>query len=164
MGFLQDLFSGGASKLVDSVGNVLDNVITTKEEKLELENELRKAEMQFDLEVKKLSVEEERLSYQDIASARDREVKIQTSEYSTWLGKNVSPILALGSTILIFVLFYCVIFKPEKMDKLQGAKDIVLYIMGVLSAIISQIFSYYFGSSRGSAMKSETIDKLKSTK
>ena len=29
MGFLQDLFSGGASTLVDSVGKVLDNVVMT---------------------------------------------------------------------------------------------------------------------------------------
>ena len=35
MKVLNKLFSGGASKLVESVGGVLDNVITTKDEKLE---------------------------------------------------------------------------------------------------------------------------------
>ena len=82
---------------------------------MQLENELRKAEMEFNVEMKKLSVEEEKLSYQDTASARDREVKIQTSEYGTWLGKNVSSLLALGTTVLVFILFYFVIFKPDKL-------------------------------------------------
>ena len=44
MGFLNDLFSGGASTLVGAVGKVLDNVITTKEEKQQLDIELRKSE------------------------------------------------------------------------------------------------------------------------
>ncbi|MDP2114764.1 MAG: hypothetical protein Q8K69_11975 [Bacteroidota bacterium] len=55
MSFIKDLFSGGAYTLVDSVGKVLDNVITTKEEKMQLENEIRKSELQFQLDLKKLS-------------------------------------------------------------------------------------------------------------
>ena len=35
MNLLNKLFSGGTSKLVESVGGVLDNVITTDEEKKE---------------------------------------------------------------------------------------------------------------------------------
>ena len=36
-------------------------------------------------------------------------------------------------------------------------KEIILYILGVLSALLTQIYSYYFGSSRGSSRKDETI-------
>lgn len=36
-------------------------------------------------------------------------------------------------------------------------KEIMLYILGVLSAIATQIYAYYFGSSKGSARKDETI-------
>jgi hypothetical protein len=39
-------------------------------------------------------------------------------------------------------------------------KEIILYILGVLSAVLTQVYSYYFGSSRGSARKDETISKL----
>ena len=45
-------------------------------------------------------------------------------------------------------------------DRRSSQKEIILYILGVLSAIASQIFSYYFGSSKGSARKDETIAKL----
>lgn len=43
-------------------------------------------------------------------------------------------------------------------------KEIMLYILGVLSAIASQIYAYYFGSSRGSSRKDETIAAFVATK
>ena len=46
-------------------------------------------------------------------------------------------------------------------DRRSSQKEIILYILGVLSAIVSQIFSYYFGSSKGSARKDETIAQLR---
>jgi len=155
MGFLQNLFSGGANTLVDSVGKVLDNVVTTKEEKMQLENEIRKSEMQFQLDLKKLSNEEQQMILGDISSARQREVQVQTSEHATKLSKNVSPMLALGTVVIVLGLFYVLIFSP---NTVQGdSKDIVMYILGVLSAVLTQIYSYYFGSSAGSAAKSQTI-------
>ena len=158
MGFLQDLFSGGANTLVDSVGKVLDNVITTKEEKMQLENEIRKSEIQFQLDMKKLSNEEQQMILGDISSARQREVQVQTSEYATQLAKNVSPYLALGTTLITMILFFILIFRPGEVP--QDSKEIILYILGVLSAILTQIYSYYFGSSAGSAAKSHTIANI----
>ena len=57
MSFITDLFSGGASTLVNSVGNVLDKVVTTKEEKMQLENELVKSEQQFQVDMQKLQAD-----------------------------------------------------------------------------------------------------------
>ena len=158
MGFLQDLFSGGASTLVDSVGRVLDNVVTTKEEKMSLDNEIRKSEMQFQLDMQKLSNEEQQMIIGDLNSARQREVQVQTSEYATQLAKNVSPYLALGTTLITMILFFILIFRPGEVP--QDSKEIILYILGVLSAILTQIYSYYFGSSAGSAAKSHTIANI----
>jgi citrate synthase len=159
MSFLQDLFSGGANTLVNSVGKVLDNVITTKEEKIQLENEIRKSEMQFQLDLKKLSLEEQQMIIGDISSARQREVQVQTSEHATKLSKNVSPILALGTVVITLALFYVLVFSPSTVE--GDSKDIVMYILGVLSAVLTQIYSYYFGSSAGSAAKSQTIANIK---
>jgi len=159
MGFLQNLLSGGANTLVDSVGKVLDNVVTTKEEKMQLENEIRKSEMQFQLDLKKLSLEEQQLIVGDISSARNREVQVQTSEHASKLAKNVSPILAFATTFLTMLFFYILVFKPDSIS--EDSKEIVLYILGVLSAILTQIYSYYFGSSAGSAAKSQTIASIK---
>ena len=46
-------------------------------------------------------------------------------------------------------------FKP-----VGAEKDIIIYVLGVLSAICTQVVSYYFGSSQGSAQKQTQIDKL----
>ncbi len=159
MGFISDLFSGGANSLVDSVGKVLDNVITTKEEKMSLENEMKKSEMQFQLDLKKLSNEEQQMMLGDLNSARQREVQVQTSEYATQLAKNVAPYLALGTTVITLGLFYVLIFSSQSIP--DDKKDIILYILGVLSATLTQIYSYYFGSSAGSAAKSHTLANMK---
>ncbi len=50
------------------------------------------------------------------------------------------------------------IFKKDVFE--QSVKDIVLYVLGVLSAILTQIYSYYFGSSQGSANKHKMIESM----
>jgi len=111
--------------------------------------------MQFQLDMQKLSNEEQQMIIGDLNSARQREVQVQTSEYATQLAKNVAPYLALGTTIITLGLFYVLIFSPNVIK--GDSKDIILYILGVLSATLTQIYSYYFGSSAGSAAKSHTI-------
>jgi len=74
------------------------------------------------------------------------------------LSKNVSAYLAIGTTILTFILFYILVFKPSAIE--DRSKDVIIYILGVLSAIVTQIFSFYFGSSQGSADKNKTIQDM----
>jgi hypothetical protein len=160
MGFLQNLFSGGANTLVNSVGNVLDNLVTTKEEKMQLEIEMRKSEMQFQLDMKKLSNEEQQMILGDISNARQREVQMMNSENATKLNRNLMPFMALGTILLVLALFFVLIFTPSVIH--SESKDIIMYILGVLSAVLTQIYSYYFGSSAGSAEKSKTLAGLHS--
>lgn len=159
MSILTNIFSGGAANLVEKVGKVLDDVITTKEEKGQLDNEIRKSEMQFQLEMQKLSVDEKRMIIEDTSNARNREIQIAQSEHATKLSKNITPYLALGTVILAFILFYILVFKPKTIS--DESKDVVMYILGVLSAILAQVYSYYFGSSSSSAAKDVTIRNLK---
>ncbi|MBA4411069.1 MAG: hypothetical protein Q8S54_00865 [Bacteroidota bacterium] len=159
MSFLQDLFSGGANTLVNSVGKVLDNVVTTKEEKMQLENEILKSEMQYQLDLKKLSNEEQQMILGDISSARQREVQMLSSANATTINKNLMPIMAMGTILIVLGLFYVLIFSPSIIK--AESKDIVMYILGVLSAVLTQVYSYYFGSSAGSATKSQTIADIK---
>ena len=159
MSFITDLFSGGANTLIDSVGKVLDNVITTKEEKQTLDNEIVKAEMQFQLDMQKLSLEEKQLVIGDMSNARSREVQMMSIEGNTKLNKNLMPFITIGTIILVFSLFYILIFKPSVI-KGEG-KEIVMYLLGILSAILTQIYGYYFGSSHSSANKQKTIEAMK---
>lgn len=158
MSFITDLFSGGASTLIDSVGKVLDNVITTKEEKMTIDNEIVKAEMQYNLDMKKLNLEEQQAILGDMSNARGREVQMMSIEGNTKLNKNLMPMMALGTIVIVLALFYVLVFTPSVIK--TESKDVIIYILGVLSAVLTQIYSYYFGSSVGSADKQKTINSF----
>jgi len=138
---------------------VLDNVVTTKEEKMQLDNEIRKSEMQFQLDLRKLSNEEQQMILGDISNARQREVQMLNSANSTTINKNLMPIMAMGTIVIVLGLFYVLIFSPSIIK--TDSKDVIMYILGVLSAVLTQVYSYYFGSSAGSASKSQTIADIK---
>jgi flagellar basal body-associated protein FliL len=65
--------------------------------------------------------------------------------------------LALSILLLTFVLFGVVMFDNTPVE--SSRKDILIYVLGVLSAIATQIVSYYFGSSQGSKEKSDQLKK-----
>lgn len=69
------------------------------------------------------------------------------------LNMTVTPLLAIVVTGLSFLLFTVLMFVDVK----ENAKDILIYILGVLSAAVTQILSYYFGSSQGSKDKDEAL-------
>lgn len=101
-----------------------------------------------------IKLEELKANYAEMDSARNREIQIASSSNVPMLNKLVTPLLALGVVGLSFILFAILIFVDVKPE----AKDILIYILGVLSAAVTQILSYYFGSSQGSKDKE---DKLK---
>ena len=120
---------------------------------------MKKADMDFQTEMRKLSVEEKALAFGDIDSARKMAAAVQTSPSATKLSKNVASFLALGTTAMAFLLFYFVVFRNKTLIN-NDTKDVVIYILGVLSAIITQIFSFYFGSSQGSSDKSKMMEGM----
>ena len=91
MGVLNKLFSGGASKLVESVGGVLDNVITTKDEKLEAKRKLKELILSHEAEMEK--------------NITDRWSADMNSD--SWLSKNVRPMvlifLVISTVLMIFI-------------------------------------------------------------
>ena len=88
---LKKLFSGGASKLVESVGGVLDNVITTKDEKLEAKRKLKELIMNHEVEMER--------------NITDRWQADMNSD--SWLSKNVRPLglifLVVWTMLMIFI-------------------------------------------------------------
>lgn len=165
MGFLTDLISSGASSLVDAVGDAIDKNVTSDEERKEKENELAKSKMQFEMQMATLSLQEKQAYLGDTASARENQSRVQETEHGSWLAKNVHPILALSIMALTFILYWWVISASKDPEFLKsGAKDIIIYILGALTTIATQVVSYFFGSSAGSADKSKTLNVLAQNK
>jgi hypothetical protein len=139
----------GLDSILNIGGKLIDKLIPDPEAAAKAQLELTKLAQAGELE--KLANE-----VKDRSDARNRELQIATSEAAPLLNKVVTPVLALGSVILSFALFAVLIF----IDVQPEAKDILIYILGVLSAAITQILSYYFGSSVGSKDKDEQLKGL----
>jgi hypothetical protein len=92
----------------------------------------------------------------EMDSARKREVEIATSAAAPILNKIVTPILALGTVGLTFILFAVIIF----VDVDANSKDILIYVLGALTSAVTMVLGYYFGSSAGSKEKSQQLDDI----
>jgi len=139
----------GLDSILNIGGKLIDKLSPDPEAQAKAQMEL--AKMAQEGELTKIANE-----IKDRSDARNRELQIATSDAAPMLNKLVTPILALGSVILSFSLFAVLIFIDVKAE----AKDILIYILGVLSAAVTQILSYYFGSSSGQADKEEKLKEL----
>tara|TARA_R110000824_G_scaffold158969_2_gene333076 strand:+ start:1017 stop:1421 length:405 start_codon:yes stop_codon:yes gene_type:complete len=91
MSILGTIFSGGAKDLVEGVGNVIDDLHTSKEEKLEAEQKIKELVASY-----QTSLEKEISSRWQSDMASD-----------SWLSKNVRPLvlifLVISTVLLIFI-------------------------------------------------------------
>lgn len=114
--------------------------------------------LRIKLEDNKLDLQELDLRLKDTSDARKREADIAVSEKAPLLNKIVTPVLALGVTALTFILFGILMFDSSPVE--PSRKDILVYVLGALTAISTQVISYYFGSSIGSKEKSAQLEKV----
>ena len=88
---LNKIFSAGAGELVKSVGGVIDNLTTSKEEKLEAERKIKELIANHQIEMEK-----------NITSRWEADLKSDS-----WLSKNVRPMtlifLIVCTMLLIFI-------------------------------------------------------------
>ena len=133
-----------------SIGEkVLDKVMPDPEAKAKAQATLMEMAQKGQLAELEANVKE-------MQSARDREIQIATSEFAPMLSKIVTPVLALGTVSLTFILFGVIIFVDVDSD----SKDILIYVLGALTSAVTMVLGYYFGSSAGSKEKSSQIDDL----
>jgi hypothetical protein len=128
-----------------------DDIIRLKTAEMEHEEEL----LRLRIEENKLDLAEFELRLKDTDSAREREVQISTSDKAPLLNKIVTPVLALTLLGMTFFLFGVVMFDNAPVD--PSRKDILIYVLGVLSTVATQVISYYFGSSAGSKAKDDML-------
>ena len=91
MGFLQKVLSSGAGKLIKDVGGVLDNLTTSKEEKLAAEQKIKELISNHELEMQK-----------QVTNRWEADMKSDS-----WLSKNVRPLvlmfLVVSTVLMIFI-------------------------------------------------------------
>ena len=91
MNVLSKIFSSGAAELVKGVGGVLDNLTTSKEEKLEAERKVKDLIANYEIEMEKNITERWAM---DMKS-------------DSWLSKNIRPLvlifLVVSTVLMIFI-------------------------------------------------------------
>ena len=91
MNVLSKIFSSGATELVKGVGGVIDNLTTSKEEKLEAERKIKEVVANYEVEMEK-----------NITARWEADLKSDS-----WLSKNVRPLvlifLIVCTVLLIFI-------------------------------------------------------------
>jgi hypothetical protein len=109
---LGKLLSGGATELIKSVGGVIDNLHTSKEEKLAAELKVKEMIMGYEAEMQKQVTERWKM---DMNS-------------DSWLSKNIRPLvlvfLVVTTVLLIFIDAGVIDFKVE--DKWTDLLQLVL--------------------------------------
>ena len=102
MSILGKLFSGGAADLVKGVGGVIDNLHTSKEEKLAAEQKIKELVAQYEVEMEK--------------NITDRWKSDMNSD--SWLSKNVRPLvlifLVVCTVLMIFIDAGTIAFEVEE--------------------------------------------------
>ena len=87
---LGQLFSGGAAELVKGVGGVIDNLHTSKEEKLEAERKIKEIIANHEAEMEK-----------NITSRWEADLKSDS-----WLSKNVRPLVMIFLIVCTMLLIF----------------------------------------------------------
>ena len=102
MSIINKIFSGGANKLVESVGGVLDNLTTTKEEKMLAKQKLKELILNHEAEMQQ--------------NVTDRWKADMNSD--SWLSKNVRPMilifLVVSTVLMIFIDAGAIQFNVEE--------------------------------------------------
>jgi hypothetical protein len=155
-----DVMAKGKDWVQDKLGVELKPDMTSEDY-----TKLKIAEIQHEEELLRIKLEDNKLDLQeldlrlkDTSDARKREADIAVSEKAPLLNKIVTPVLALGVTALTFILFGILMFDSSPVE--PSRKDILVYVLGALTAISTQVISYYFGSSIGSKEKSAQLEKV----
>jgi len=102
MSILTNLFSGGAADLVKGVGGVIDNLHTSKEEKLAAEQKIKELVSDYETKME--------------ANITDRWKADMNSD--SWLSKNVRPLvlvfLVVSTVLMIFIDAGTISFSVEE--------------------------------------------------
>ena len=109
MSILTKIFSGGATELVKGVGGIIDNLHTSKEEKLAAELKIKQLISDYEVEMEK-----------NITSRWEADLKSDS-----WLSKNVRPLVLIFLIVCTMLLIFIdagtirFIVEPKWTDLLQ---------------------------------------------
>jgi len=109
---------------------------------------LKKAEQEFEVQMRELDIDLERIAHADRDSARNREIKT----------KDLTPKILAG---FVTAGYFGVLFYMLRNGLPQhGGSEAMLVMLGTLGTAWGGIMAYYFGSSAGSKEKTDAMNRM----
>jgi hypothetical protein len=108
---------------------------------------IKQIDAQLVLDLRKLDVDVTKMRYDDTANARGREIATKD-----WTPRILAG-LVVGLYIGVQIAVFNVVIDPSM-------RDFVMRSMGTLDAALGLVLGYYFGSSTGSAAKTEQLSTV----
>jgi hypothetical protein len=156
MSLISKIFAGGAGKLIEQVGGVIDNLTMSKEEKEQFKVETLKLINDHEQKMGALAQAELDAYLKDTQSARDSNTKIQESDKASWLAKNVGYCIDIFLLVTFAAMLVIIIFKSVP----EANKELFYTSFGMLGMYVGQCISFHRGTTQGSSNKQKTIDKI----
>lgn len=147
------MIEGGADKALATIADKTGIDLTTVTSETltpEQEEKLRA----FDLEMRKLEIQEGKMYLEDTASARDMQ-KTALGQEDTF-SKRYVYYLASAWSLFAIVYIICITFCTIPAGNVRFADTILGFLLGT---IVAQIMNYFFGSSSGSKAKTDLLNK-----
>ena len=113
---------------------------------------LRMAEMDYQLALNKQKLEEQEMFLKDVQSARQREIETTKATGKRDINQYVLAWVIVNG---FFGLMALLIFRELPKDQ----NGVIFMLFGALAAGFGSIMNYYFGSSKGSAEKTQLLTK-----
>lgn len=134
------LFSSGVEKVVGSVGDAIDKLVTSDEERLQLKNALQEEMNDF----KRSQMDHVESLEQQITDRHSNDMKSDS-----WMSKNIRPLTLAFLTLTTVLLAYLTIFVPLAPEQLVALKS----WQPLLQVLLVSAYTFYFGG--------RTIEKFK---
>lgn len=148
MSWFTSLFSNGIDSVVSSVGDAIDKLVTSDEERLQLRNELEKELNNF----KEVQLQHAENLEQQITDRHNADMKSDS-----WLSKNIRPLALAFLTTANVLLAYVTVFSELSVAQ-QTTLDGWLPLM---QNLLMSVFIFYFGGRTAEKLTGAVSKKLK---
>lgn len=152
MNIFGNILKAGSGDILKSVSNILDEIITNKEEIIKAKSEAEKFINQHIEEMQQKSIEVERMYIESVANARElqKQALMQEDLFSKRFIYFLSSFVLITATFFGIGLFFWKV--PEENKRLvEMFADIYLFAGAIL------VLQFFFGSSKSSHDKNDML-------
>jgi hypothetical protein len=154
VGVLGKIFGAGIGEIIKPIGDIIDNVTTNKEEKMKAQAEIERILTDKLTKMEELSNEVVVAYLKDMTDARTMQATAIKSDDK--FVRRFVYFLAIFVIVAAFSMMALILLNQLP----EGSKEFAYLIMGNLTGALTTILAFFFGSTRGSEVKNETIKNL----